>query len=233
MTRKKLSSDQPPDDTASEEALVAYLHEHPDFLDRHPQLLARLSVAHTAAGGAVSLIERQVGLLRTENESLRRQLRELVQIARENDELAGRLHRFALAMADSGSLDDVLDTAYEMLRREFKLDAVTVLARGNAPGGFARGEFVGDDARLPDVLQQVDGARPLCGGKLEESLMGYLYGAQAAEVRSTAIIPLGHRDPVGVLCLGSHDPQRFHATMGTVYLLKLGDILLHSIARFT
>lgn len=233
MTQKKLPSDTPQDELSWEQTLTAYLHDHPDFLDRHPQLLAHLNVAHTAAGGAVSLIERQVGALRVENESLRRQLRELVAIARDNDELAGRLHRFALAMADSGALDDVLDTAYEMLRREFKLDVVTVLARGTAPGGFARAEFVGDDARLPEVLKLVDGARPLCGGKLEESLMGYLYGRQAAEIRSTAIVPLGHRDPVGVLCLGSHDAQRFHATMGTVYLLKLGDILLHSIARFT
>lgn len=232
MTRK-LSSDKPRDESLSEEAVVAYLQEHPDLLDRYPQLLAKLDVAHRVAGGAVSLIERQVGVLRTENESLRRQLRELVAIARDNDELAARLHRFALAMADSSSLDDVLDTAYEMLRREFKLDVVTVLARGNAPGGFARAEFVGDDARLPEVLKQVDGARPLCGGKLEESLMGYLYGPQASEIRSTAVIPLGHRDPLGVLCLGSHDAKRFHATMGTVYLLKLGDILLHSIARFT
>ena len=228
---QKLSSEQR--DMLSEEALIEYLQEHPDFLDRHPQLLARLNVAHTTAGGAVSLIERQVGVLRGENESLRRQLRELVAIARENDELAGRLHRFALAMADSSSLDDVFDTAYEMLRREFKLDVVTVLARGAAPGNFARSEFVGDDARLPDVLKQVDGARPLCGGKLEDSLMGYLYGAQASDIRSTAVIPLGHRDPIGVLCLGSHDPHRFHATLGTVYLLKIGDILLHSIARFT
>lgn len=232
MTRK-LSSDEPQPEPIPEKALVEYLQEHPDFLDRHPQLLARLNVAHGSAAGTVSLIERQVGVLRAENESLRRQLRDLVAIARENDELSAQLHRFALAMADSSSLDDVFETAYEMLRREFKLDVVTVLMRGAAPAGFARSEFVGDDARLPDVLKRVDGARPLCGGKLEESLMTYLYGRQAGDIRSTAIVPLGHRDPTGVLCLGSHDAQRFHATLGTVYLLKLGDILLHSIARFT
>lgn len=232
MTRK-LSSEEPQDELTWEQDISRYLQEHPDFLDRHPALFASLNVAHATDGRVVSLIERQVGILRTENDSLQRQLRELVTIARENDVLAARLHRFALAMADSSSLDDVFDTAYEMLRREFKLDAITILAHGTAPGGFTRAEFVGDDGRLPELLKQVDGARPLCGGKLEDSLMSYLYGRQATDIRSSAIIPLGNPNPLGVLCLGSIDPQRFHSAMGTVYLLKLGDILLHSIARFT
>src|SRR5581483_7148328 len=150
-----------------------------------------------------------------------------------NDLLATRLHRFALAMADSASLDDVFDTAHEMLRREFKLDAVAIRCRRESGPGLARAELVGEDARLLSVLKQVRAGRPLCGGKFDESLVRYLFGTRAGEIKSTAVVALGDRNPLGVLCLSSHEVQRFHPGMGTVYLVKLGDILMHSIARFT
>lgn len=229
---QNLPSDEQQSELPWEEAVRRYLEEHPDFFQRHPDVLGRLQLRHDTGGRAVSLIERQVRVLREENASLARQLHELVAIARENDVLAARLHRFALAMADSASLDDVFDNAYEMLRREFKLDAVAIVCCGEAPPGFPRSEFVGDDPRLRTVLERYGGPKPACGTGFDESLMRYLFGERATEVRSAALIALGTNPSVGLLALGAHDPHRFHAAMGTVYLAKLGDILMHSIARF-
>lgn len=172
-------------------------------------------------------------MLREENRSLARQLKELVAIARENDLLAARLHRFALAMAESHTLDEVFDSTYEILTREFRIGAVRVLCQGEAPAPFQRAEFVGHDTRLADVLAQVKTGAPLCGVTLAESLMHYLFGDHAAEIRSSAVIALHGNASHGVLCLGSRDPGRFHAGMGTVYLTKIGDIVMHSIARFS
>ncbi|MFL6622795.1 MAG: DUF484 family protein [Sulfurifustis sp.] len=228
---QKISSDDHGNDASWEEAVSRYLEDHPDFFQRHPKTLAQLSLRHEVEGAA-SLIERQVRALREDNERLRGQLDELVAIARENDLLAGRLHRFAIAMADSASLDDVFDNAYEMLRREFKIDVVAIFCRGEGSASFARSEFVGDDARLQSVLRDYPPGKPACGARFEESLLKYLFGANAPEIRSAAVVTLGAAEAVGVLALGSRDARRFRAEMGTVYLAKLGDILMHSIARF-
>jgi uncharacterized protein YigA (DUF484 family) len=228
---QNVSSEEQEKELSWEEAVSRYLEDHPDFFQHHPDALTKLALRHDA-GGATSLIEHQVQRLRDENESLRRQLRDLIAIARENDVLSARLHRFALAMADSASLDDVFDNAYEMLRREFKVDAVAILCRGEGNAAFARSEFVGEDARLKTVLRDYAGDKPVCGSGFDESLIKYLFGVNAADVRSSALIALGIRGAFGILALGSHDARRFHAEMGTVYLAKLGDILMHSIARF-
>jgi uncharacterized protein len=230
MTRH-VSSDEQEKELSWEEAVSRYLDDHPDFFLRHPQLLAKLSLRHDV-NGATSLIERQVQVLRSENDSLRGQLRDLLAIARENDVLSARLHRFALAMSDSASLDDVFDNAYEMLRREFKVDAVAILCRGEGSATFARSEFVGDDARLQNAIREHGTGKPVCGARFDESLLKYLFGINAAEVQSAAIVGLGTRGTYGLLALGSHDARRFHTEMGTVYLAQLGDILMHSIARF-
>lgn len=228
---QNVPSDEQEQELSWEEAVTRYLDDHPDFLQRHPDVLTKLALRHDA-GAATSLIERQVRLLRAENDALRNQLRDLVAIARENDVLSARLHRFALAMADSASLDDVFDNVYEMLRREFKIDAVAIFCRGEGDVAFARPEFVGEDARLDSVIRAYGTGKPVCGARFEESLLKYLFGDGAHAVRSAAIVGLGPRGGFGVLALGSHDPRRFHAEMGTMYLVQLGDTLMHSVARF-
>src|SRR4051812_48389436 len=98
-----------------EEAVLRYLEDQPDFLLRHPDLFAKLSLKHEVGAGAVSLIEHQVHTLRNRNADLNQQLRDLVGVARENDTLGGRLHHFALAMICPGSADEVLDSASDLL----------------------------------------------------------------------------------------------------------------------
>lgn len=228
MTRKSIGEDQH-DELSWEEAVVRYLEDHPDFFENHPDTLARLKLVHDVGGKAVSLIERQLQVLREQGINLQRQLRELVSIARENDVLGNRLHRYALATLDSHSLDDVLSNTYELLRQEFKLDAARILVLAAAVG---RSEFVGpNDKKLRAVLKQFSGGKPICGGKFDESMLRYLFGDHAADTRSSALIPLGAKDPRGVLCLGSRDPHRFHPGMATTYLVKLGELLSHGFAR--
>jgi hypothetical protein len=230
---QKLSSDEPRGEPSWEEAVARHLEEHPDFFERHAALLARLKVTHAPGGPAVSLIERQVQVLREQEQALGRQLRELVAIARENDVLGQRLHRFALAMLEAHSLDDVLDTAEELLRQEFRLDAVVIRVRGRAEGAHGRAEFVTDEQRaLGALLGQLGDGKPLCGARHDEALLRYLYGERAAQIRSSALIPLGAKTARGVLALGSQDPQRFHPGMGTVYLARLGELLMQGLLRY-
>lgn len=229
MTRKSTGEDQQKE-LSWEEAVARFLEDNPEFFENHPDSLAKLRLAHDVSGKAVSLIERQVHVLREQGLNLQRQLRELVSIARENDVLGNRLHRYALAVLDSHSIDDVLASTYELLRQEFKLDAVRILMQGEVAG---HGEFVRvDDRKLEAVLKQFSAGKPICGGKFDDSLMRYLFGDYATETRSSALLPLGQKAPQGVLCLGSREPHRFHPGMATTYLIKLSEILTHGLARY-
>jgi len=256
-------------DLSWEEAVGRYLEQTPDYFLRHPELLAAFVLPHPEAGRAVSLVERQVRVLRDRNEQSTHQLKELIAFARDNDQLGERVQRFALAMIDSDSLDEVLDTAQDMLRQEFSLDGVAVRLTGNprpatvneAPftdGGSAereavsegslihwtnagavfppcpRQEFVApDDAMLDGLLTSLAArnGQPLCGAVHAAETLEALFGAQAGNIRSTAVIGLTRHALRGVLVLASRDPQRFRADMGTVYLVRLGELLMAGVAR--
>ena len=51
-------------ETVEEQAVVQYLQHNPDFFERHPQLLARLRLPHPRGGSTISLVERQIEVLR-------------------------------------------------------------------------------------------------------------------------------------------------------------------------
>ncbi|MBS1236716.1 MAG: 3-5-bisphosphate nucleotidase [Proteobacteria bacterium] len=152
-----------------EEAVGRYLEQTPDYFLRHPELLAALVLPHPEAGRAVSLVERQVRVLRDRNEQSTHQLQELIAFARDNDQLGERVQRFALAMIDSDSLDEVLDTAQDMLRQEFNLDGVAVRLTGNPRPSCPRQEFVATVRRRArgryarSAVRPTGGEHPLYG----------------------------------------------------------------------
>lgn len=221
-------------DQSWDEAVGRYLEQTPDYFLRHPELLAALALPHPEAGRAVSLVERQVRVLRDRNEQSSQQLHELITFARDNDQLGERIQRFALAIIDSDSLDEVLDTAQDMLRQEFSLDGVAVRLTGNPRPDNSRQEFVkSNDATLDRLLTSLGSrnGQPLCGAMNESDTLKDLFGKAAAGVNSTAIIGLTRHALRGVLVLASSDPQRFRPDMGTVYLVRLGELLMAGVAR--
>jgi hypothetical protein len=230
---KQPSSENVERNTGWEDSVGRFLEQTPDYFLRHPELLAALVIPHPETGRAVSLVERQVRVLRERNDTLSRQLHELIGNARDNDQLAERLQRFALAVVDAGALDDLLDTAQDMLRQEFNLDGVALRITGNPRPSCPRPEFVADDPaleRLHTRLAERNG-QPQCGPAPEAGILDALFGAAADAIRSTAVIGLNRRGLRGVLVLGSRDPQRFRPDMGTVYLARLGDLLMAGVAR--
>ncbi len=59
--------------TFTEADVAEYLRSHPDFFERHSGLLLGLKLPHPTGAGAVSLMERQVAVLRQHNADLDRQ----------------------------------------------------------------------------------------------------------------------------------------------------------------
>ena len=82
------------------EQVAAYLKAHKDFFVDHESLLADITIPHET-GKAVSLVERQVGVLRERNIELRERLTRLLDVARENDMLFEKMRGLILALLET------------------------------------------------------------------------------------------------------------------------------------
>ena len=119
----EVSAEQQSSTESEESRAIQFLQENPSILMDYPDVLASLSIPHQT-GGATSLLERQLRLLREENQYFRAKIEELVEIARDNEELNQRFHRLALELMDSEQLHDVLAMVQDQVQTFFYTDFV-------------------------------------------------------------------------------------------------------------
>jgi uncharacterized protein YigA (DUF484 family) len=214
-----------------EQQVVAFLTRNPDFLQRHQQLLALLDIAHDQDGDTVSLIERQVQVLRSQQRSHNQQLQDLVTTARDNERLADRLHRVTLEAAGFDQLDHALESLPPLIRESLDVQQVVIRIASDEPAG-ARPEIVPPgDAEFSDLRARVSHGRSVSDDRLPPALLRYLFGQAGNQVAACMLIPLGGRHPIGVLAVGSDTAGRFSATQGTLYLERLGQVLGAGLRR--
>lgn len=200
-----------------EQTVVDYLKSQPEFFERNSELLSTLQLHH-ASGEAVSLIERQVLALREQSAKAQSQLEDFIAIARENELLNERLHHLTLDLIASCDFDEVINTLQDLLHDDFRAEAVELHL-------FSASEC--EQKINPDLdgfRDFMESQKPRCG-RLPAHQLKYLFGPQAEDIQSTALIPIQGEGVLGLLAIGSHSEHRFHPGMGTDYLVRLGEIV--------
>ena len=211
-------------------SVIEFLRAHKDFFVEHPELLVELDIPHSEGEGAVSLIEKQVSVLREQSEAEQKQLYSLVQTARDNERVADRLHSIAVEVLGFDNLDDVLDSVPQLIKDLFSVEYVSFRIT-NSTG--ERAELV--DARSPtfaDLYQRVMSGQSVCDNQLAPTSKSFLFG-EDTNIESVVLIPLGGSRPCGVLALGSAKEERFTTDHGTFYLDRLGELLGAAIRRLS
>ena len=171
-------------------------------------------------------MERQLRLLRDENQALKAKIEELVGIARENEELNQRFHRLALELMNTDQLHDVLSMVQDQVQTFFYTDYVCFrfLPGISDSGNILNGLFLDPQSDIIDSVKPwIEGRKPVCG-RQDEKINRALFGGDM-RIGSSAFIPLYHTADLGLLCLGSTSSERFGLTMGTIFLQQLGELV--------
>ena len=210
------------------EEVEQYLKDHPDqfarcvaqLLEHNPELLESITVPHPYGGRAIPLSERQTLSLREKVRLLEGKLSELIQFGEENDAISEKVHRVSAALLGAKNFAAVVHALYFHLREDFAVPHVALRLWGHSLlDGTLEGAPVTDEQ---SAQVQTMGA-PLCGPAEGSAFLPW-FRESAGHVRSMALIPLGATKTFGLLALGSEDPQRFYAEMGTLYLRRIGDL---------
>jgi len=210
------------------EDVAKYLAEHPEFFDHYSELLATVYVPHPYGSHAIPLSERQVLTLRDRSRALEGKLRELVQFGEENDTISDQVHRISVALLRVRDLDALLDTVQGNLHEDFNVPAIGLRVWA-APGRRRRHEFepVGEEAR---VFAESLADPYFCDSPMFDSAAWLT--PDADDIASLVYVPLrGDAGHLGVLALGSPDARRFTPDMGTLYLIRLGELISAALQR--
>ena len=214
----------------TEADIANYLANTPGFFERHAELLSSVQLTSPHGQRAVSLQERQMEMLRERIKGLERKIVEMLRHGQENLAIADRLHRWTRALLLTQEAAALPQVVVDELRHEFLIPQAAIRLWGAAPA-FADEAFaqaVSDDARsFASSL-----ALPYCGVNAGFEAVSWLN--DPATVMSLALIPLRHGagdGAFGLLVLGSPDPTRYAADMGTEFLLRIGEVSSAALSR--
>ena len=216
---------------ATDLQLISLLRDNPDILNRHPELIAVLEVTHQS-GSAVSLIERQVAVLRQQIQTQENRLRELMDVARDNERLAETCHRLAVDLLATHDVDDVVSIVLDTFKTELSADhaVVKLFSEDTDLIEQSSGLFVdAADEALNAFKTMLQHKNTVCGKSTKEQ-KAYLFDDKAEKIKSVAIIPLIAGANLGLIGLGADNAQRFKSSMGTDFLSQVGELISASLA---
>lgn len=226
-----------PTPISTETTVIEYLRKDPDFFKRHPGLLAELNLPHQS-GNTISLVERQVALLRERNMEMRRRMNELVGAAKENDVLFAKIRSLTLALLDVANWHELNEIFATYFLVDFHADFVCAHLRMEAPASLQRdrtGLRLNHIATAPDTLPAA-GLQPddaPCCVTLRRAELESLFPGQVKETDETGsavLIPL-NIGPAASLAVGSRDPGHFSSEQGTLFVEYISDVTSHVVAR--
>lgn len=210
--------------------VARYLKSNSGFFLKRDDLLMDLELAHPS-GQAVSLLERQVSLLRERNMDIRSRLNNLLDNARTNDQLFDKSKQLILALIEVQGLDSIVNTFNRSMLTDFTLDFSSLTLFGNPEQHrTVTSRMVPVDEAYQKIPGLLKTNNATCGVLRPEELQ-FVFADQAEQVGSAAVIPLSFGNPLGVIAIGSKDSGHFRSGMDTLFLSYIADVLNRILPR--
>ena len=203
----------------------SYLKANPEFFLQQEGLLADLSLPHES-GKAISLLERQVTILRDRGADARQKLNNLLENARNNDQLFDTTRSLVLALLRAKDVTEIAGVAQDQLSDHANIDSCEVILVAK------KSLKVADSIRTEseDILQKqfVDVfrlKRTHCGPISEEQTQ-YLFPTQCNSINSTALCPvISNSDVLALIAFGNKAGNYFNVNLDTLFLDFIGHVV--------
>lgn len=210
-----------------------YLADHPEFFSDRDELLFKMRIPHRTKG-SISLLERQISLLRERQGKSRQQLEGLIDSADRNIELFKKSKRLILDLIAAANADELFAALEKSFRREFTCKAYSLVIFSDSPG---RINSYTSRVRKEVAKEQVGAlirARGPTLGALRPEENDFLFQTGGEGVHSAAVLPIEaeHGRQVGLLAIGSEDPHYFVSDMDTLFVGFISDALARLIPRY-
>jgi len=212
-----------------ESAVLRFLTLNPEFFNQHSDVLPRLRIPHHT-GAAISLIEKQVSVLRGKCTNLESSLRDLIAVARDNEQLHQRLHQLVQDIISAQTLTEVVARRRESLLTNFNADDVCLglfepVATPLSEALPSEHVLSVGEKTQSVFAKNIKLCDTYCGELSEEQASGLFGDNGRDEIASAAVIPLVYEKSLGLMVLTSKDESRFAAGKGVMFLNQLGEVL--------
>lgn len=211
----------------TEQQVVQFLLENPDFLAKHSQVLQHMSAPGRALGQGVTDFQQvMIDRLRQEIDSARDQSQDLIDTSRVNMSIQSRVHECVLTLVQASSFEELIQTVTMDMAVILDLDAVTLCIEAV---DHSRNPIKTNGLQLlsEGTVRALVPDGQSCVLRSDISGDPNLFGAAAPLVRSDALMRLKVSDATkpALLALGSRTVGKFHPGQATELLTFMARVL--------
>lgn len=215
----------------STEEIIEFLNANPDFFKENADVLTSLNFIHETNGTAVSLIQRQVELLRNHLSQNREKLGELARNAKHNESLLKRFQELCVALATATDHNHTLNILQRTICLDFGLSLLEVLV--------VEGTWENPSEQIVELSSKDYRTfsssiynLPVYLGKAPDKLRETVLAEKNEVARSIALIKINYAKHEGYILVGSKDEHHFQNDMGTEFVNFIGEYVNAVLSRF-
>lgn len=194
--------------------LVEFLKSNPDIFQRHPELLELVTLSDSR--GTASLLEKQLEQLKERLSRFQSKQSEFIEVARENEQISESFSKIIYQLIGFNNLSEFASEFPLALRKTFEIDEVSFKTKQSTALRPA------EKTIYEEALRRLVNNQSVCDDRFPSSIISLFF---SDTIKSAALIPMrtSADDPaIGILALGSNNPDRYTNELGTAHLDRLG-----------
>ncbi|HIF75048.1 MAG TPA: DUF484 family protein [Porticoccaceae bacterium] len=213
------------DNELGADQIADYLRKNPEFFIEQEGLLADLSLPHES-GKAISLLERQVTILRDRGIEARQKLNNLLENARNNDQLFDTTRNLVMALLRANNLTEIVAVAQENLSNHTNIDACQIILIEQPQLDVSNAVKTDSEKNLKTDFADVFRLKRTHCGTLTQDQIDYLFADSGKSIRSTALCPVVNNSEVfALLAFGNQEENFFNINLDTLFLDFIGQVV--------
>mgnify|MGYP001202884639 FL=1 len=202
----------------TDDQVVKHLQDNPGFFLNHPQLLLSIRLPHDS-GNAVSLVEKQVNILRERGIEATKKLRDLTDNARTNDEIFEVTKSLILALLNCNTIEEVSISVRKHFLRLENVEVCELVFLNHSMLSLSTAIRVEDSKVIKEKFSDVFRLEKSFCARLAEDQILYLFPSSEENISSTALCPVnGNGENFALLALGNKTPNHFNVNLDTLFL---------------
>lgn len=223
--------DQNASESISAQQVADYLRANPEFFESQPDLLADLKLPHES-GKAISLIERQLVILRERGREARQKLGSLLENARDNDQLFEVTRNLVLSLLQARDATEIAEITQDQLSALGSVDACEIIVVARPGLMISNAVRTENSEKLAEEFADVFRLRRTHCGAISRESIEHLFGANSNRVGSTALCPImDGSEIIALLALGNKSKDYFNTSLDTLFLDFIGHVVGAILAK--
>ena len=206
----------------SAKEVADYLILNPNFFKENPEVLNSIEIVHDS-GAAVSLIQRQVELLRTDYNSTTDKLMELLANAKNNDDIFILTKKLILDLIDASNIEEITALLEKRFKKDFGADESRLIFFTESNKNIPKGR-IKNPAEAVDKFAGLMKPGESFYGEVKQDITKFIFNDETA-IKEVALIPLTSNTLRGMIALGSSRQGKYTENKDTLFLDFVAEVV--------